>query len=109
MTINAIALVAALIFAWALLSGALARRNVTGPVVFAMAGYALANPEWGPLHLDIDSSAIHVTAEITLALLLYADAARVNVHELRRDVAVPVRLLGIGFPLSVIAGALLAA
>jgi NhaP-type Na+/H+ or K+/H+ antiporter len=109
MTINTVAVIAGLVFAWAVLSGVLARRNVTGPLVFAVAGYLLANPSWGSIHLDIDSSTIHVTAEITLALLLYSDAARVNLHELRRDVSVPVRLLGIGFPLSVIAGAIIAA
>ena len=109
MTVNAVAIVAVLVFTWAVLSGVLARRNVTGPLVFAVAGYLLGNPGWGPIHLDLDSSTIHLTAEVTLALLLYVDASRVNLHELRRDVSIPLRLLGIGFPLSVIAGAILAA
>ena len=109
MTVNDVALLAVLVFAWAVLSGVLARRNVTGPLVFAAAGYALGNPGWGPIHLDLDSSTIHLIAEVTLALLLYADASRVNLQELRRDKSVPLRLLGIGFPLSVLAGAILAA
>ena len=85
MTVTAVAVIAGLVFAWAVLSGVLARRNVTGPLVFAVAGYLLANPSWGPIHVDIDASTIHLIAEITLALLLFSDAARVNVHELRRD------------------------
>ena len=108
-TVNDVALLAVLVFAWAVLSGVLARRNVTGPLVFAAAGYVFGNPGWGPIHLDLDSSTIHLIAELTLALLLFADASRVNLHELRREKSVPLRLLGIGFPLSVIAGAILAA
>ena len=46
---------------------------------------------------------------MTLALLLFADASRVNVATLKRDIRFPVRLLGIGLPLSVILGSLLAA
>ena len=52
---------------------------------------------------------IHVLAELTLALLLFSDAARVNMSQLRRDIYFPARLLGIGLPLSVILGSLLAA
>ena len=105
MTISATAVVALLIFGWSVASGALSRRNITGPLVFAVAGYLLANPDWGPVPVDVDESSIHVAAEITLALLLFSDAARVNVHELRRDAGLPVRLLGIALPLSVVAGA----
>jgi sodium/hydrogen antiporter len=103
-----VAVLAVLVFGWALFSGALARRNVTGPLIFATAGYLLGNPDWGPLPVDVDASSIHLIAEVTLALLLFTDASRVNVGELRADASLPVRLLGIGLPLSVIAGAVIA-
>lgn len=109
MTVGAVALVGLLVFAWASTSGALARRNVTGPLVFAVAGYLLANPTWGPVTVDVEASSIHLIAEVTLALLLFTDAARVNVRELKADPGLPVRLLGIGLPLSVAAGAAAAA
>ncbi len=109
MTVGAVAVLGVLVFAWAVASGSLARRNVTGPLVFTVAGYLLANPDWGPVALDVDTASIHVIAEVTLALLLFTDAARVNVRELRADPALPVRLLGIGLPLSVAAGAVAAA
>jgi NhaP-type Na+/H+ or K+/H+ antiporter len=60
------------------------------------------------LPVDVEASSIHLIAEVTLALLLFGDAARVNVRELRTDKALPVRLLGIGLPLSVAAGAVIA-
>lgn len=109
MTDATVAAIAILVFGWAILSSQLARHNVTGPLVFAVAGYLLGNPHWGPLSVDVETASVHVIAEITLALVLFSDAARVNVHELRRDLALPARLLGIGLMLSVVAGALLAA
>jgi NhaP-type Na+/H+ or K+/H+ antiporter len=108
MNVETVAVLTVLVFGWAVLSGALARRNVTGPLIFATAGYLLGNPDWGPMPVDVGASSIHVIAEVTLALLLFTDAARVNVRELRADASLPVRLLGIGLPLSVAAGAVIA-
>ena len=48
-------------------------------------------------------------AEATLALVLFSDASRINLGELRRGANVPVRLLGIGLPLTILLGALAAA
>ena len=98
-----------LVLAWAVVSRLLAGSNITGAMVFAVAGYVLANPDWGWLGVDVDAPSIHLLAELTLALLLFSDAARVNVSQLRRDIAFPARLLGIGLPLSIVLGSLLAA
>jgi NhaP-type Na+/H+ or K+/H+ antiporter len=100
---------ALLVLGWAIVSGALARHNLTDPLVFAVAGYLLANPDWGPLDIHVDAPSVHVVAEVTLALVLFSDASRVNVTELRRDVWLPARLLAIGLPLSIALGSLLAA
>jgi sodium/hydrogen antiporter len=100
---------ALLVLGWAIVSGALARHNITGPLVFAVAGYLLANPEWGPLDIDVEAGSVHVVAEVTLALVLFSDASRVDVTELRRDVWLPARFLAIGLPLSVAFGSVLAA
>jgi NhaP-type Na+/H+ or K+/H+ antiporter len=105
---STIAVVALLVLGWAAVSGALARHDITGPFVFAVAGYLLANPDWGPLTVDVDATSVHIVAEVTLALVLFSDAVRVNLAELRRDLAIPVRLLGIGLVLSVMLGGLLA-
>jgi NhaP-type Na+/H+ or K+/H+ antiporter len=98
-----------LIFAWAVLSKLLARDNVTGPFVFALCGYLLANPDWGVLTLHVHTESVRVIAELALALLLFSDAARVNVHALRRDASTPSRLLGIGLPITIVAGGFAAA
>jgi sodium/hydrogen antiporter len=109
MTDAALAVLGLIVFAWAVMSGTAERHNVTGPMVFAVAGYLLCNPKWGVLELDVETAPVKSLVEVTLALLLFSDAARVNVRELRHDIGLPVRLLGIGLPLSVLAGAVLAA
>ena len=48
-------------------------------------------------------------AEATLTLVLFADASRIDLRLLRREVGVPVRLLGIGLPLTIVAGTFAAA
>ena len=98
MTEGAFTVLALLVVAWAVTSRLLTGLNINGPLVFLVAGFALGNPDWGPLEVDLEASSVHVLAEVTLALLLFADASRVNVAKLRRDVRFPVRLLGIGLP-----------
>ena len=108
MTEATVAVIALLVLGWALVSGVWARHDVTGPFVFTLAGYVLGNPDWGPLTVNVETTSIHIVAEVTLALVLFSDAARVNVAELRRDLAVPTRLLSIGLLLSVLLGGVLA-
>jgi sodium/hydrogen antiporter len=54
-------------------------------------------------------SIVKVLAEATLALVLFSDAARIDLRQLRSTVGVPIRLLGIGLPLTILLGAVAAA
>ena len=96
------------IFGWAILAERLAARNLTGPLVFLVAGLLLANPSWGIVSVDVESSTVHHLAEITLALLLFADASAVPLAAARHDLTLTTRLLAIGLPLSILAGTALA-
>jgi NhaP-type Na+/H+ or K+/H+ antiporter len=100
---------AVLLFAWSVLSGRLERLDVTGPIVFVVAGLLLCNGPWAVLDVTIESHSVHSLAEITLALLLFADAAQVNPQDLRHSAGLPIRLLAIGLPLTFALGAGLAA
>ncbi len=104
MSAAAIAVVSLLILVWAVLSGVLARHDVTGPLLFVVCGYLLANPDWGVLTVDVDASAVHLLAELTLGLVLFTDASRVDVGRLRRAVLLPSRLLVVGLPLTMLLG-----
>ena len=109
MSESAALVIALLVLGWATFSGLLGRHSVTGPLVFVVVGYLLANPDWGPVAVDIEVEGLGVLAEITLALVLFSDASRIDVGDLKRDLSTPVRLLGIGLPLSIALGGILAA
>jgi NhaP-type Na+/H+ or K+/H+ antiporter len=68
----------------------------------------------GPLAIDEVTAvptgeSVKTLAEATLAVVLFADAARIKFRVLRREYAVPLRLLGVGLPLTIATGAVLAA
>ena len=63
----------------------------------------------GGIDVESTSSTVRTLAEATLALVLFSDASRINLRQLRPDVGVPLRLLGIGLPLTIGLGALAAA
>src|SRR3954471_4640638 len=109
MTEATFAVIALLVLAWSVTSDLLAKANITGPLLFTVAGFLLGNRYWGILTVDVEASSIHLIAELTLALLLFSDAARVNLSRLKQDMYLPGRLLGIGLPLSVVFGSLIAA
>jgi NhaP-type Na+/H+ or K+/H+ antiporter len=54
------------------------------------------------------SSTVRRLAEATLAVVLFSDSSRIDLRALRREASQPVRLLGIGLPLTIALGALLA-
>ena len=55
------------------------------------------------------SSTVRTLAEATLAVVLFSDSSRVNLRALRREASMPLRLLGVGLPLTVVLGGLVAA
>ena len=50
------------------------------------------------------SEVVKVLAEVTLTLVLFSDASRIDLATLRDEVSLPARLLGIGLPLTIAAG-----
>jgi NhaP-type Na+/H+ or K+/H+ antiporter len=98
-----LATVAVLLIAYAAVSRWLQLANVSGAMFFTTAGL-LGGPVLGLLDLKLESEEVKRLAEITLTLVLFADASRISVRALRREYAVPVRLLGIGLPLTIAAG-----
>ena len=105
---STLVVVALVTFGWSIASERLASHNLTGPLVFMVAGFLLANPSWGVVHVDVESTTLHTLAEITLGLVLFADASSILLTSARRDLPLTSRLLGIGLPLSILAGTALA-
>jgi sodium/hydrogen antiporter len=103
--IAALAVVSACVLIWGLVSARLERWDVSAPIAFVILGVAVTHGPTTLVHVKLHSSTILSLAEVTLALVLFADASRVNVRALRTDAALPARLLGIGLPLTIGAGA----
>jgi NhaP-type Na+/H+ or K+/H+ antiporter len=101
---TAIAVISACVIVWGVISARLERWDITAPIAFLLLGLATANGPMALIHINLHSTDVRSLAEITLALVLFADASRVNVRALRADLALPARLLGIGLPLTIGAG-----
>ncbi len=108
MSASDLAIVAALIFAWGAVSVRLERFDVTAPIVFVTAGLVLTHGPLGVLGFAPSHEAVKVLAEITLVLVLFSDASRVGLRGLRAELGLCLRLLGIGLPLTIGLGMLLA-
>lgn len=108
MSVSDLAIVAALVFAWGTLSARLERFDVTAPIIFVLAGLLLTHGPLTVLGAAPSHELIKTLAEFTLALVLFADASRVGLHELLADAGLYLRLLGIALPLTIGLGTLLA-
>jgi NhaP-type Na+/H+ or K+/H+ antiporter len=102
------AIVAAIVFVWGTLSARLERYDVTAPIIFVLAGLLLTHGLLAPLGFAPSRELVKALAEITLVLVLFSDASRVRLADLRADLGLCLRLLGIGLPLTIGLGMLLA-
>src|SRR5215213_6888540 len=98
--------IALVLMGYAAVSGRLATTPVTQAMVFVAVGLLAGNRALGPIEADAAGQFVRHLAEATLALVLFTDAVRVNLGRLRRESLVPARLLGVGLPLTIVAGTL---
>ena len=75
-------------------------------MVFVAGGILVSDQALGWLDPAIESESVRLVAEATLTLVLFSDASRIDLAVLRREYVVPLRLLAIGLPLTIVAGAL---
>ena len=100
--------VALSILAFGLISGRIEKSVITAPMVFCSFGLLVGRWGLGVVPDDIETPLIDVLATVTLVLVLFTDASRIDLQLLRRKHDLPVRLLGIGLPLTVALGAIVA-
>ena len=93
---------------WGVFGGRVERFNVTGPMAFVLAGLVVNNGPWALTHIAIHSSTAKELAEFTLALVLFSDASRLSAKTLRTDAGLSFRLLGVGLPVTMVVGTLVA-
>ena len=108
MDLLSIAIITAGLLLYSLVSGRLRGTIITAPLVFTLFGLAVGEGGFNIARISVGHSAIHIVAELTLVLVLFTDAARIDFSRLRRDHNLPVRMLLIGLPLAIAGGTLLA-
>jgi NhaP-type Na+/H+ or K+/H+ antiporter len=82
------------------------RSPLTPPMFFLAVGLILGGAGLG--WIRVEGEGLHVLAELTLVLVLFTDAARIDLTCLRREGSLPARLLGFGLPLTIALGAVVA-
>jgi NhaP-type Na+/H+ or K+/H+ antiporter len=92
------------VFFCSITAGGIARTWVSGAIVFTAFGWLI-----GPLALDlvdlkVDREGLRALAEVTLAMVLFTDAANADLVVLRRNMGLPRRLLLVGLPLTIALG-----
>jgi len=99
---------AVVVVAYTLVASKLDRWWITGPMVFVAAGTILGPGGLDVLPFSLGNETVLTITELTLALLLFSDASTVRLRDVEGDSGLPRRLLFVGLPLTMIAGALLA-
>ena len=95
---------AAFVFLYSITCGGLERTPINGAIVFTAFGLAFGSLGLGFLTLDVGAEGLNTLAELTLALVLFTDAANANLSVLKKAFHIPQRLLLIGLPLTILLG-----
>ena len=99
-----LALLAAAALAYALVSRRLESSVISAPMFFVAVGVAVGPHALDLVHVELTHGTAFHVAELTLALLLFSDAAGVDLQALRGNASLPGRLLGIGMPATIALG-----
>src|SRR3954451_10305153 len=104
--IGELAILAVLIAGYALLAARLDRFSVGPALAFVLIGLVVSEDLVGPITVEPGQEPVKILAEITLTLLLFAEASAIRGSQLRHDGGAIGRLLIVGLLLKVAVGTL---
>lgn len=93
-----LAILAVLVFLYSLIARRFENSIISGPIIFVSAGLLLGPLAFDWLKSDITGSGLRVIADLTLALVLFIDAANVNLKIVKHTQYIPLRMLLLGLP-----------
>lgn len=105
---EALAVIAGFVIAYGMVSRRITDTWLTGPIIFVGFGILLGATGFGILEEGLENEPLRLLAEATLVLLLFGDAARIELRLLRREKQIPIRLLALGLPLTIVLGTVVA-
>jgi NhaP-type Na+/H+ or K+/H+ antiporter len=99
-----LALLTVFVLIYSAVAGAVERSWISGPIVFTLFGLLIGPVGLDLLSLEADRTMIKALAELTLAMVLFTDAAGADIRVLKKTSGLPARLLLIGLPLTIVLG-----
>ncbi len=104
-----ILIVLAVVAIYTLMSRWIELSIITLPMIFTGLGLALGGIGLDLVPMNVGNEVVHSIAEITLVLVLFSDASGVKRKTLSgANVTIPLRMLLIGMPLTIVLGTLVA-
>jgi len=102
--------IALVILGYGYFSKLLAKWSISGPIMFTAVGMVLSPLILGSYTFKINTETVQTVAQIALILVLFADASGINLSHLRknRQWELPVRLLFVAMPISIVISILVA-
>lgn len=105
----AISVIAIFVLGFGLISKRLEKSIITPPMAYVGFGILISSSVLGLIQeVEVTNEILKILAEITLAILLFTDASRIQLKLLRQEYKLPLRLLGIGLPITIVSGTILA-
>ncbi len=101
----AFGIVAVVLTVASLVSGLVERAPISFPILFLGLGFLVGEKGLGVLEMGPHDETLEIVATLTLALVLFLDAVRLNVRDLGRRWLVPFLILGPGTALIIVLGA----
>ncbi len=102
-----LAVLATFAFLYSLVASRVEQSIITGAMVYTAFGLIVGSSGLGILEIHVDAISMRVLADLTLALVLFIDAANAEFSVLKKFSNLPGRMLLIGLPLSIALGAAL--
>ena len=105
---HVILIIAVVVLLYGYISEALAKLNISGPMIFTGFGLLVSPLVFNLTQIEANTEFVTVIVEMTLVLVLFSDAALLDLKLLKQSWNIPARLLFISLPLSIVLGTLVA-
>ena len=99
-----LAVLAAFAFLYSIVASRLEKTAISGAVIYLFAGMVCGDYGLKWIDMNIDAEGLSGLAELTLALVLFSDSSNADLAVLKKAERIPVRLLLVGLPLTILAG-----
>jgi NhaP-type Na+/H+ or K+/H+ antiporter len=99
-----LAVLAFFVWVFSLVAGRVEKMWLSAPIVYLLFGIIAGPMGFGWLSFDIDGEGFKNIAELTLALVLFHDAAGADLKTLRKSLDIPRRMLALGLPMTIFLG-----